>query len=230
MQLDHVGGLHVREVAVRLGVVPQLGGRHGREVGRVGLRDAHPVLLEKPLRAVQALGGQLVIPERPEEFRDEHVRLLGEIPRAHVARHHRHAIAPSLRLHQRLQRDDRVGVLLHREHPKSTPASLRRSQTRAHERTSPGTNHHQHRLRPRRRVRVGHPIPQTREHSLFVLNVLRRVLLEGFVRRALEVIHQGLKRRLEVVAIASLLELLIGDRLDLAEEIDDVFPLSSRRV
>mmetsp|Transcript_4198 Transcript_4198/g.15604 ORF Transcript_4198/g.15604 Transcript_4198/m.15604 type:complete len:270 (-) Transcript_4198:998-1807(-) len=229
VQLHHVRRLHVSQVTVRLGVVPQLGAGDGREVTGVRLRDRHAVVLEEPLRAVEALGRQLVIPERSEQLGHQHVRLLRRIRTAHVAPYHAH-VAPPLRGNQRLERDDGVGVLLHRVHPQSPAAPRRRPQGRSDEGTAARANHHEHRLLPSRRVVVAHPVLEARQDRLLVARVLGRVLLERLVRGALQVVHQRLERRLEVVPVPSLHELLLRRVRDLAEQVDEVLPPAPSRV
>ena len=79
-------------------LVPQLRRRQRRGVGRVGARDADAAGLEEALRAVEALGRQLVVTERTEQLAHQDVRLLARPEVTHVTRHHRHLIAPHVRL------------------------------------------------------------------------------------------------------------------------------------
>ena len=54
-----------------LDLAPELGGGDGLEVGGVGAGDGDAVTLEEALRAVEALRGQLVVPEGAQQLADQ---------------------------------------------------------------------------------------------------------------------------------------------------------------
>ena len=69
VKVDHVGSFEVRAsglggVETPLRLVPQLARVHRSQVGRVATRDAHRVVLQESLGAVQTLWTQLVVAER----------------------------------------------------------------------------------------------------------------------------------------------------------------------
>eukprot|EP00965_Chrysotila_dentata_P149621 4940834-Pleurochrysis_carterae.AAC.4 len=93
VHLDDVGRLEVGEVLEGLDLVPQLGRGERRDVRGVVDGDGDAVGLEVALRAVEALGRELVVAPRAEQLRDEHVGQRRRLPLAHVAAHYRH-VAP----------------------------------------------------------------------------------------------------------------------------------------
>mmetsp|Transcript_11544 Transcript_11544/g.27966 ORF Transcript_11544/g.27966 Transcript_11544/m.27966 type:complete len:204 (-) Transcript_11544:601-1212(-) len=123
--------------------------------------------------------------------------------------HHFHLAHPVLRNPHIPQSHDSVGVLVESIHKDGDPTSLRRPERRAHERSAAGTNHHDHQ-RVRKRWVVFLQVLQRQKHSLFVVDIFDRVLLEDLVRLRLQVIRERLQRDLEVVPVRLLETLGLG--------------------
>mmetsp|Transcript_15884 Transcript_15884/g.60503 ORF Transcript_15884/g.60503 Transcript_15884/m.60503 type:complete len:352 (+) Transcript_15884:1471-2526(+) len=179
-------------------LVPELLGRHGRQVRGVLTRDADAArILQEPLGTVQAFRRQLVVPEAPQQLRDDDVCplvTLSQFP--HVSADDRDVV-PAVTDHPVAQGEDRVRILLYPNDAELAPRSRGRSEARKDQRPPPCPKHHEHDLF----FYIIVPLLQGLRHCLFVRAVLDRVHLERLVRLRLEIVLQRLQRRLQEIVV-----------------------------
>ena len=185
--------------------------------------------IQEALRAIEALGRQLVVAEGAQQLAHEYVGLLWRLPGSHIVVDHHHLVAPFVSLevqepattddhddhddveewHQRemcvsarraLVRHDGVGVLLdgiNSEVLGVVAGFLASAQRGLDQRAAAGADHHEH-------GRSAGTVLQRLEDGLLVERVLDGIALKGLVGLRLEVVHQRLQRRLEVVVVRRL--------------------------
>ena len=83
-----------RQSSADLDIVPKLAGGDGLQVAGVGGRDADAILPQEALGTVQALRGQLVVSERPQQLADQDVCLGWGFPGPHVGGNDSYPVFP----------------------------------------------------------------------------------------------------------------------------------------
>mmetsp|Transcript_10003 Transcript_10003/g.36543 ORF Transcript_10003/g.36543 Transcript_10003/m.36543 type:complete len:220 (+) Transcript_10003:2049-2708(+) len=132
VHLHNIRCLEALRLAVLRHAAVQLAGADRRHVRGVRLRDGHSILFQVGLSTIQALGRELVVAEGAQQLAHEHVRLLLRLKVTHVARHDGHLVLPAEGMVHALQRDERVGVLLHCQNAHAARCRLRGAQRGLH--------------------------------------------------------------------------------------------------
>ena len=80
-----------------LDIVPELAGGDGLQVAGVGGGDADAVLPQEALSTIQALRGEFVVSERPQQLTDQDVCLGWGFPGPHIGGNNGHPVLPPAR-------------------------------------------------------------------------------------------------------------------------------------
>mmetsp|Transcript_42124 Transcript_42124/g.80590 ORF Transcript_42124/g.80590 Transcript_42124/m.80590 type:complete len:552 (+) Transcript_42124:376-2031(+) len=224
---NHISCLKVFAVLVRLAVLVQFSRRHWCQVTRVLARNANSVFTKEPLSSIETFGRQLIVPKGSKQLADKDVRFSRSFPEPHVGVDKRHLVFPQRVCGEMpLQRHHRVGILFNCVNLNIALGAGGGSQRSGDEGASSSSHHHEERVL---RVLLGlaHAVQQRLAHRFFVHHILGVVLLKCLVRLILEVVHQRLQRRLEVVAVGYHHLLVFIHLVHAAEQVHHVLPVGS---